>query len=67
MRDPALVGLLIEIFNALTAVLGVLGQVVIAAVGDDTRTVLRLDPRLAPYKVAVLPLSKKDTLSLIHI
>ena len=32
-------------------------------IGDDTRTVLRLDPRLAPYKVAVLPLSKKDTLT----
>ncbi len=31
-------------------------------VNDDTRTVLRLHPRLAPYKVAVLPLSKKDTL-----
>ena len=30
---------------------------------DTTRTVLRLDPRLAPYKVAVLPLSKKDTLT----
>ncbi|MFW2333019.1 glycine--tRNA ligase [Ilumatobacter sp.] len=29
---------------------------------NDTRTVLRLHPRLAPYKVAVLPLSKKDTL-----
>ena len=28
----------------------------------DKRTVLRLDPRLAPTKVAVLPLSKKDTL-----
>ena len=27
------------------------------------RTVLRLDPRLAPYKVAVLPLSKKDELT----
>jgi glycyl-tRNA synthetase len=27
------------------------------------RTVLRLDPRLAPYKVAILPLSKKDTLT----
>ncbi|MEZ5249916.1 MAG: His/Gly/Thr/Pro-type tRNA ligase C-terminal domain-containing protein, partial [Ilumatobacteraceae bacterium] len=27
------------------------------------RTILRLHPRLAPYKVAVLPLSKKDTLS----
>jgi glycyl-tRNA synthetase len=27
------------------------------------RTVLRLDPRLSPYKVAVLPLSKKDTLT----
>ena len=32
-------------------------------VNDETRTVLRLHPRLAPYKVAVLPLSKKDTLS----
>ncbi len=30
---------------------------------NDSRTVLRLHPRLAPYKVAVLPLSKKDTLS----
>ena len=30
---------------------------------DTSRTVLRLDPRLAPYKVAVLPLSKKDTLT----
>jgi glycyl-tRNA synthetase len=27
------------------------------------RTVLKLDPRLAPYKVAVLPLSKKDELT----
>ena len=32
-------------------------------VNDDLRTVLRLDHRLAPYKVAVLPLSKKDTLT----
>ncbi|MGI8683611.1 MAG: glycine--tRNA ligase [Acidimicrobiales bacterium] len=32
-------------------------------VNDETRTVLRLDPRLSPYKVAVLPLSKKDTLT----
>ena len=32
-------------------------------VNDESRTVLRLDPRLAPYKVAVLPLSKKDTLT----
>ena len=31
-------------------------------VNDETRTVLRLHPRLAPYKVAVLPLSKKDEL-----
>ena len=31
-------------------------------VNEDTRTVLRLHPRLAPYKIAVLPLSKKDTL-----
>jgi glycyl-tRNA synthetase len=29
----------------------------------DTRTVLRLHPRLAPYKVAVLPLSKNDQLT----
>lgn len=28
----------------------------------DTRTVLRLDPRLAPFKVAVLPLSRNETL-----
>ena len=32
-------------------------------VNDEVRTVLRLHPRLAPYKVAVLPLSKKDTLT----
>jgi glycyl-tRNA synthetase len=32
-------------------------------INDETRTVLRLHPRLAPYQVAVLPLSKKDTLS----
>ena len=32
-------------------------------VGGESRTVLRLDPRLAPYQVAVLPLSKKDTLT----
>ena len=31
-------------------------------VGGETRTVLRLHPRLAPYQVAVLPLSKKETL-----
>ncbi|WP_166986249.1 glycine--tRNA ligase [Canibacter zhoujuaniae] len=31
--------------------------------GTDTRTVLRLDPRLAPVKIAVLPLSKKETLT----
>jgi glycyl-tRNA synthetase len=30
---------------------------------SDVRTVLRLHPRLAPYKVAVLPLSKKDTIT----
>ena len=29
-------------------------------VGGEARTVLRLHPRLAPYQVAVLPLSKKD-------
>ena len=28
----------------------------------EKRTVLRLDPRLAPIKVAVLPLSKNETL-----
>ena len=32
-------------------------------VNDETRTVLRLHPRLAPYQVAVLPLSKKETLT----
>ncbi len=32
-------------------------------VGGESRTILRLHPRLAPYKVAVLPLSKKDTLT----
>ncbi len=31
-------------------------------VNDDTRTVLRLHHRIAPYKVAVLPLSKKPDL-----
>jgi glycyl-tRNA synthetase len=31
--------------------------------GVDTRTVLRFDPRLAPVKVAVLPLSRNETLS----
>lgn len=31
-------------------------------VNDEPRTVLRLHPRLAPFKVAVLPLSKKETL-----
>ena len=31
-------------------------------VGGEARTVLHLDPRLAPYQVAVLPLSKKDEL-----
>jgi glycyl-tRNA synthetase len=32
-------------------------------VDGEARTVLRLHPRLAPYKVAVLPLSKKDSLT----
>jgi glycyl-tRNA synthetase len=32
-------------------------------VGGEARTVLRLHPALAPFKVAVLPLSKKDTLT----
>jgi glycyl-tRNA synthetase len=32
-------------------------------IGGEARTVLRLHHRLAPYKAAVLPLSKKDTLT----
>ena len=32
-------------------------------INGENRTVLRLHPRLAPYQVAVLPLSKKDTLT----
>jgi glycyl-tRNA synthetase len=32
-------------------------------VKGEARSVLRLHPRLAPYKLAVLPLSKKDTLT----
>lgn len=32
-------------------------------INDEPRTVLRLHPRLAPYKVAILPLSKKETLT----
>jgi len=32
-------------------------------VGGEARTVMRLHPRLAPYKIAVLPLSKKETLT----
>ena len=32
-------------------------------VGGEKRTVLRLHKRLAPYKAAVLPLSKKETLT----
>jgi len=32
------------------------------SINDETRTVLRLHHRLAPYKVAVLPLSKKQEL-----
>ncbi|HMC41171.1 MAG TPA: glycine--tRNA ligase [Acidimicrobiales bacterium] len=31
-------------------------------IGGEKRTVLRLHPRIAPYQLAVLPLSKKDTL-----
>ena len=31
--------------------------------GVDKRTVLRLDPRLAPVKAAVLPLSRNESLS----
>ena len=31
-------------------------------VNEETRTVLRFHPRIAPYTVAVLPLSKKDEL-----
>lgn len=32
-------------------------------IGGEKRTVLRLHPHLAPYQVAVLPLSKKETLT----
>jgi glycyl-tRNA synthetase len=32
-------------------------------INGEKRTVLRLHPRLAPYTIAVLPLSKKDTLT----
>src|SRR4051812_26628443 len=32
-------------------------------VNGETRTVLRLHHRIAPYQIAVLPLSKKDTLT----
>ncbi len=32
-------------------------------VEGESRTLLKLDPRLSPFKVAVLPLSKKDTLT----
>jgi glycyl-tRNA synthetase len=32
-------------------------------IAGEQRTVLRLHPRLAPYQVAVLPLSKKEELS----
>jgi glycyl-tRNA synthetase len=37
-------------------------QVETASGKTETRTVLRLDPRLAPIKAAVLPLSKNETL-----
>src|SRR4029450_6763303 len=33
------------------------------SINHEPRTVLRLHPRLAPYKVGVLPLSKRDTLT----
>ena len=38
-------------------------QVPNAKGGTDTRTVLKLDPRLSPVKVAVLPLSRNEQLS----
>jgi glycyl-tRNA synthetase len=38
-------------------------QVPNAKGGTDARTVLRLDPRLAPVKAAVLPLSRNEALS----
>lgn len=31
-------------------------------VNGDTRVVMKFHPRVAPYKIAILPLSKKDTL-----
>lgn len=36
-------------------------------VGDDERTVLKLDKRLSPVKVAVLPLSKKEELTSVAL
>jgi glycyl-tRNA synthetase len=36
-----------------------------AAGGTETRTVMRFHPRVAPYKIAVLPLSKKPELSAV--
>lgn len=32
-------------------------------IGGEKRVVMRLHPRIAPYQVAVLPISKKDTLT----
>jgi glycyl-tRNA synthetase len=32
-------------------------------VGEETRVVLKLDKRLAPVKIAILPLSKKEELA----
>jgi glycyl-tRNA synthetase len=32
-------------------------------VNEEPRTVLRLHPRIAPFQIAVLPLSKKDSLT----
>lgn len=34
-------------------------------VGEDTRVVMKFHPRLAPYKIAVLPLSKKPELQAV--
>jgi glycyl-tRNA synthetase len=34
-------------------------------IGGESRTVLRLHPRLAPYQLAVLPLSRKEELSAV--
>lgn len=45
-----------------TAMAFLLAGYEVDSVGGEERTVLRLDPRIAPYQVAILPLSKKPEL-----